>query len=134
MAQSKIIILVPMISRYLLGLIFFLSGLMGLLNLAPPPADMPEGLINFFNGINSTGYFLPFLKLTEAICGLMLLARIAPALSLVILAPVTIHIVLVHSFLTPGLQNLILPLFIVFLHITAATAYAAKYSPLFKRD
>lgn len=134
MTSSKIIMLAPVISRYLLGLIFFLSGLAGLFNLAPPPADMPEGLMSFFKGINSTGYFLPFLKLTETFCGAMLLARVAPALSLVVLAPITIHIVLVHSFLTPGLQNLALPLFIVLLHVTAVRPYWSKYLPLFERS
>jgi uncharacterized membrane protein YphA (DoxX/SURF4 family) len=124
---------IPLIARYLLGLLFFASGLAGLLNLAPPPADMPPKLAAFFAGISSTEYFIPFLKITETACGLMLLARIAPALALIILAPVAINIVLVHSFLTPGLKNLILPAIIVVLHVTAATAYWQIYRPLFKR-
>lgn len=120
-------------SRYVLGLIFFLSGLAGLLNLAPPPSDMPEGLMNFFKGVMAAVYFLPFLKLTETIFGLLLILRIAPALALVVLAPVTIHIVFVHAFLTPGIENLVLPLVMVILHISAALTYWQKYRPLFDR-
>ena len=124
---------IPIIARYLLGLLFFASGLAGLLNLAPPPTDMPPKLAAFFAGISSTGYFIPFLKITETACGLMLLARIAPALALIILAQVTINIVLVHTFLTPGLQNLILPSIIVILHLVSAMAYWPIYRPLFGR-
>lgn len=120
--------------RVLLGLVFFLSGLAGLLNLAPPPTDMPEKLMTFFQGINSTGYFIPFLKLTETVFGFLLVVRIAPALALVVLAPVTIHIFLVHFFLTPGIQNLILPIIMIVLHIFAAKNYWSKYLPLFSRS
>lgn len=124
----------PKISKYLLGTIFFVFGGAGLLNLIPSPPDLPQKLQAFMNGILAAGYFFPFLKLTETICGLFLLIGIAPALMLTILAPITIHIVLVHSFLTPGLENLILPLFMVILHITASIQYWKLYHPLFQRN
>ena len=123
----------PMASRYLLGLIFFVFGAAGLFDLFPPPPDMPEKLKLFMDGILATGYFLPFLKLTETLCGLMLLLGVAPALILVILAPITLNIVLVHTFLTPGAQNLILPMLILVLHLTTAKTYWPLYAPLFKR-
>jgi len=125
--------LAPKISRYLLGLIFFIFGGAGLLNLFPPPPDMPAALSTFMAGIMATGYFFPLLKATETICGLLLLIGIAPSLALVILAPVTLNIVLLHAFVTPGLQNLVLPLIMVVLHITAAKAYWPIYRPLFQR-
>lgn len=126
--------LAPKIARYILGLIFFVFGAAGLFNLFPPPPDMPEKLQTFMTGIMATGYFLPFLKLTETICGLLLLLGIAPALVLVILAPITIQIVLLHSILTPGLQNLIVPLVVLVCHITAAKSYWHLYCPLFNRN
>lgn len=124
----------PIISRYLLGLIFFLSGLAGLLNLAPPPADLPQPMIDFMTGMMASKYFFPFLKITETVFGLMLIVRVAPALALVVLAPVTIHIFFVHLFLTPGLNNIILPVVMIALHILAAQAYMPIYKPLFKRN
>lgn len=124
----------PKISKILLGIIFFVFGGAGLLNLFPPPPDMPQKLQTFMAGIESSGYFIPFLKLTETVCGLLLLLNIAPALILVILAPISLHILLVHSILTPGLQNLILPVFIIFMHISAATKYWKVYRPLFQRN
>jgi uncharacterized membrane protein YphA (DoxX/SURF4 family) len=92
----------PMIARILLGLIFFGSGLMGLLNLAPPPADMPVALQTFMTGMMATKYFLPFLKLTETVCGLLLISGFYVPLALVVLAPVILNIFLVHTFMAPS--------------------------------
>lgn len=126
--------LLPKIARYLLGLLFFVFGAAGLFNLLPAPPDLPEKLQTFMTGIMATGYFFPFLKATETICGLLLLLRIAPALVLIILAPITIQIILLHSFLTPGISNLVVPLIILVLHVTAAKAYWPFYRPLFNRN
>lgn len=127
----------PMISkvaRYALGLIFFVFGGAGLLQLLPPPPDMPEKLKLFMDGILATGYFFPFLKITETLCGLCLLIGVAPALALIMLAPITLNIFLLHAIVTPGLSNLVLPIVILTLHILAATAYWHIYRPLFKKN
>jgi putative oxidoreductase len=121
----------PSIARYLLGLIFFVFGGAGLLNLIPPPSGMPEKLMTFMSGLMAAEYFFPLLKGTEAICGLLLLLGIAPALALVVLAPISLNIFLVHLFLTPGLENLIIPTAIVTLHLYVATNYWQLYRPLF---
>ena len=126
--------LAPKVARYVLGLIFFIFGGMGLLNLMPPPPDMPEKLQTFMSGIMAAGYFFPLLKGTETLCGLLLLLGVAPALMLVILAPITINIFMTHLFLTPGVQNLVVPALIVVCHVLAATAYWKVYQPLFKKQ
>lgn len=126
--------LAPKIARYVLGLAFFIFGGIGLFNLFPPPPDMPAGLLAFTNAITATGYFVPVLKLTETVCGLLLLIGIAPPVMLVILAPVTIHIFLLHIFLTPGLPNLVLPAILILAHVTAAAGYWHLYRPLFNRN
>lgn len=123
----------PTVARYLLGLIFFLAGGAGLLGFGKPPPDTPPALLSFVNALLATGYFLPVLKGIETIVGILLLFGFAPALALIILAPITIQIFFVHAFLTPGLQNLVLPVIIIALHITAATAYWRIYRPLFSR-
>ena len=125
---------VPTIARLLLGLIYFVFGLNGIfpfLPMTPPP--MPETAMTYMNGIMATGYFIPVLKWTETICGLLLLTGYGAPLALVILAPITIQITLFHGLLTPGLDQIILPLIMVALHITAATAYKKIYRPLFSK-
>lgn len=122
----------PVIARILLGLLFFVFGGAGLLNLLPPPPDMPVKLQEFTTSLVNTGYFMPVLKGTETLCGLMLLTGFAPAIALVILAPITIQILLLHGFLTPGIQNLVIPILVLVLHLTAAAGYWTVYRPLFK--
>jgi putative oxidoreductase len=124
----------PTVARYLLGLIYFGAGASGLAMLGqPPPEGTPEAIVTYFNSMMATVYFIPLLKVTETTCGLLLLINRGPALALVILAPITINIFMVHTFLTPGIQNLILPIVMVALHITAATKYWPHYKLLFSK-
>ena len=118
-------------SRLLLGLIFFVFGLNGFLNFLPQP-PLPESAMGFIGGVASAPYFFPVLKGTEVISGLLLLTGFAAPLALVVLAPISIQIFLFHAFLTPGIGNSVLPIAILALHITAATAYWAIYKPLFQ--
>jgi uncharacterized membrane protein YphA (DoxX/SURF4 family) len=124
----------PMIARILLGLIMFASGLAGLFNLIPPPPNMPEKLMTFMTGLMATTYFMPFLKLTETICGLALITGFFVPLSLVILAPIVIHIFFVHMFLAPeGLVlAVVMGLLMIYLSFFAEP-YASKIKPLFTK-
>jgi putative oxidoreductase len=119
-------------ARYALGAIFFIFGLNGFLHFLPAP-PLPESAGAFLGGLASTGYFFPFLKGTEVIASLLLLTGFAAPLALVILAPITIQIFLFHFFLTPGLQNVALPLVMIALHLTSALAYWHLYQPLFEK-
>ncbi len=112
----------PLIARLLLGFVFFAAGLAGLLNLAPPPPNLPEKLQTFNAGLMASGYFMTLLKVTEVSCGLLLLSGFFVPLALVILAPVVINIVMVHLFLEPSG----LPLAIV---LGALLTYLAFFSP-----
>lgn len=122
-------------AKIILGLIYFVFGMMGLAMaiglMKMPESPMPEAAQAFMTGIMGSGYFLPVLKLTETGCGFLLLTGIAAPLALVILAPVTLHIFLFHTFLTPGLGNLVLPLIMIAAHIIAMSAYWDVYKPLF---
>ncbi|MEO5668133.1 MAG: DoxX family membrane protein [Bdellovibrionota bacterium] len=121
-------------ARILLGLIYFIFGLNGLFNFLPmTPPPMPEAAMAFFGGIMKTGYFMPVLKVTETICGALLLSGFAAPLALVILAPITLQIFLFHSMLTPGLGNIVMPLVMAVMHVVAATAYWHLYRPLFTK-
>lgn len=92
---------VTVVARILLGLVFLGAGVAGLLNLAPPPADLPERLQTFNAGLMASGYFMTLLKFTEAVCGLLLILGMFVPLALVILAPIVLNIFLVHVFIAP---------------------------------
>lgn len=121
-------------ARILLGLVFFVFGLMGLLNLVPPPPNLPEKLVAFTNGLMATGYFMPFLKLTEVICGLLLLSGFFVPLALVVLAPIVLNIFLVHTFLEPsGLPiAIVIGLLMIYLSFFAEP-YSSTIKQLFKK-
>lgn len=125
---------VTLAARILLGLLFTAAGLFGLLANPEPPPDLPEKLIAFNKGLAATGFFFQFLKLTETICGLLILTGVYARIGLVVLAPISINIFLVHAFLTPGIENIILPVVILVLHVTAASAYWSTYARLFERN
>jgi uncharacterized membrane protein YphA (DoxX/SURF4 family) len=92
----------PLFARLLMGLIFFVFGLNGFLNFIPMPAEMPEKMMTFSQGLAASGYFFPLLKGTEVICGILLLANAFVPLALVVLAPIILNIFLVHAFLAPS--------------------------------
>lgn len=124
----------PLVARILLGLVFFAGGITGLLNLVPPPADLPERLQTFNNGLMASGYFFPFLKATETICGLLLLSGFFVPLALVVLAPITVNIILVHAFLAPSGMPLALILGLLLAYLAFfAEPYAGVIKPLFRR-
>jgi len=123
-------------ARIVLGLIYFLFGGMGLgialglLHMPFPP--LPEAAEGFMKGIMGSGYFFPMLKLTETTCGFLLLTGIAAPLALVIIAPVTLNIIMFHTFLTSGINNLFLPLIMLVAQIIAMSGYWKLYQPLFR--
>jgi hypothetical protein len=61
--QTKSIVrTIPMIARILLGLLFMVTGLNGLLNFLPQPtAAMPEGAAALMGGFMKSGYMLPLI-------------------------------------------------------------------------
>lgn len=120
---------VSMVSKYIIGLIYFVFGL-SFFFVTPPPPD--ESIAPFMTGLMSTGYFFPFLKVTETVCGALVIAGFFAPLALVILAPITIQIFLFHAVMTPGITNLIIPIAMIVLHVLAARNYWSVYQPLLK--
>lgn len=118
-------------SRYLLGLIYFVFGLNGFLSFLPIPS-MPEAATSFMGALASSGYFFQFLKGTEVLMGAFLLAGFAVPFAYVVLAPITINIFLFHFFLTPGLQNSALSIFMIILSIVGTYNYKDVFSALLK--
>jgi uncharacterized membrane protein YphA (DoxX/SURF4 family) len=118
-----------LLARILLGLIYFVFGLNGFLNFLPPH-QMPEAAGAFAGALGATGYFFPLLKATEVLGGLSLLAGFFAPLALIVLAPITIQIFMFHAVLTPGLENLVLPVAMIALHLGAAHLYRILFLPL----
>ena len=120
----------PLIARILLGLIFTVFGGMFFFTKPQFPEGTPQDMITFFQGLMASHYFLYLLKSTEVICGLLLLSGAFVPLALVVLAPIIVNIVCVHTFIAPS--GFPLAAFIAILEIYLAF-FSPKYSPIVKQ-
>lgn len=119
-------------ARCVLGFVFFASGLVGLLNLLPPPSTpLPAGAAAFASALLDTRYMFPLIKATEAVAGALLLTNSFAPLALVLLAPVIVNICLFHAFLEPA--GLAVPILLAAIELYLAWTYRAVYRPLFVR-
>ncbi len=92
----------PLIARVLMGLVFFASGVFAFVSHFAVPPNLPQNLQTFVAGLAASVYFMPFLKIVEITCGLMLLTGFHVPFALVVLAPVILNIFLTHLFLAPS--------------------------------
>lgn len=122
---------VAMGARLLLGLLFTVFGLNGFLNFIPTP-PMPDNVQAFMAGMMVAPYFMPLIKGCEVICGIMLLANVQVPLALLILAPICLQIFLFHAYLTPGIENLVMPIIIIVLGLVTARSRWEQFRPLFR--
>ena len=119
---------VVIVARILLGLVFMVFGLNGLLHFMPnPPEPLPAAA--FFGALAQTGYMFALIFGPQVIGGALLMLGVAVPFALVILAPMIVNIVAFHVFLSPAL----LPMAIVVAALEALLAwhYRAAFAPLF---
>lgn len=117
-------------ARILLGLVFFVFGLDGLLHFMPQPTKPPpEGAMALGMAMMKSGYLFQLVKGTEVAVGALLLANRLVPLALVILAPVLVNIFAFHAFLAPW--GVVLPAVLIALEIHLAWVHRSVYRPLF---
>ena len=124
---------VVFVARIILGLIFTIFGLNGFFEFIPLP-EMSEGANAFLGALAASGYMFPVIKLTEIVCGVLLLVGRWVPLALTILAPVVLHIVLFHVFLEPSPDGLFLPLLSLVLGVFLARAYRGSFRGVLRGD
>ena len=89
-------------ARVALGLIFFIAGLDGFIDVLPHPSrPLPERAILFVGALLKSGYFFPRLKGTELVAGAAFLSKRLAPLAVAVIAPVIINILAFHVFLAP---------------------------------
>lgn len=115
------------IVRTLMGLLFIFGSVVYFLNLIPPPPM--EGSIKTFNeGLAASGYFFTLLKVTELVCGLLLVSGYFVPLALVVLSPIIVNIFMVHAILDRS--GLPVAVFLVLAAIFLAYYYRDAFKPL----
>ena len=107
------------IVRFILGGLFLFGGIAFFFTTPPP---LTGDLATFFAGLAASKYFFYLLKGTEIFCGACLVSGFFVPLALVVLAPISLNIFMVHAFLEPSGLPLALA-------VGMAVAYLAFFSP-----
>ena len=115
------------IARLILGLGYTIFSLNFFFHFFPLPQP-PEAMGKIEGAIFATGYWFQFVKITELVGGLLLLSGLFVPLAIVILAPVTLNIIVMHLFLDPAGMAPALVLFI--LNVYLGLAYIKYYKPM----
>jgi hypothetical protein len=117
----------PSAARLVLGLVFFVFGLNGLLQFIPPP-PAPDKAVAFLGALAATGYMFPLIKSVEVIGGALLLSNRFVPLALAIVAPNVVNIVLFHAVLAPA--GLPIALLVLGLQVFTAWSYRDAYASM----
>jgi uncharacterized membrane protein YphA (DoxX/SURF4 family) len=121
---------IPLVSRLLLGLIFFVFGLNNILHFIKLPPPTGDALT--WMGILGTHGYLTFVGVVMVIGGLLLLVGRFVPLALTLLAPVIVNILLYHALLWP--HGAVPAIIAAVLEIVLLIAYHRSFAPLFVPD
>jgi uncharacterized membrane protein YphA (DoxX/SURF4 family) len=127
---SKALKVTVVILRTLMGLLFLFASITYLFKLITPP-PIPDGPMKTFNdGLMASRYLMPTAKLIELLCGLAFVSGRFVPLASVLIAPIIINIVGIHTMLdTSGLP---VAIFLVVANGLVAYYHRDRYAPLFR--
>lgn len=127
--SHKLVGLVPIGTRVLLGLLFFVSGLNGFLNFLPQPsAPLPAGATAFAGALLNTGYMFPLIMGTQLLVGALLLVNRFVPLALALLAPFIVNSIAFHVFLEPSGRPM--AFIVLAFELYLAWTYRAAFRPM----
>src|SRR5437868_1277770 len=86
------------ITRVLMGLLFLFASITYLLKLITPP-PMTGAMQVFNDGLEASIYIMPVVKVIELLCGLAFVSGKFVRLAVVVIFPIIVNIMGVHTFL-----------------------------------
>ena len=117
-----------LVSRIVLGLVFFAAGLSGFfLSFNPPP--FPPGLAGTFQDVFFKSGWVLFVDSVELGAGILLLSNRYVPLALTLLAAVISNILVFHITIMPS--GLPVALFVTLLWTIVALPFRSTFAPLF---
>lgn len=115
------------IARYLLGLIFTVMGLNGLLHFIPMPPPSSPLVIQYLTAV-SVSHYIAVIFLLQVFAGILLFANRFVPLALTILAAILVNILLFHITMDP--KGIGLGAFATILWILIYVRHQAAFRPL----
>lgn len=118
-----------LISRLLLGFLYLVFGLDYFLHFIPYQPLHTGAAGAFIAGLKGTGYFYPIQKVIQVTGGLSLLSNRYAPFSAVVLFPISLNVLLFHTFLVPS--GWLMGVFLVLPNLLLGVGYWKYYKPMF---
>ncbi|MDB4922483.1 DoxX family membrane protein [Mucilaginibacter sp.] len=118
-----------LISRILLGFIYLVFGLDFFLHFIPYQPLHTGKAGAFIAGLKGTGYFYPMLKIVQIIGGISLIINRYVPFFAVVLFPVSLNVLLFHTFLVPS--GWLMGVTLIVPNLLLGYAYRKYYSGMF---
>src|SRR4051794_30682547 len=115
--------------RILLGFIYLVFGLDYFLHFIPYQPAHTGIAAAFKAGLQGAGYFYPMIKTIQVVCGISLLINRYAPFSAVVLFPISVNVLLFHTFLVPS--GWLMGVFLVVPNLFLGYAYRVYYRPMF---
>lgn len=119
------------IIRIILGLAWLFFGVTKFITLPAP--ILPGPAQAFLSAMTATGYFIPFVGISETVVGLLLLANFWVPLAMMIVSPILLNVILFNMFLGPTIGGMFMLLVLLGLQVYVMYFTWTHYKPLFAR-
>lgn len=113
----------------LFGLMFLNSGLNKFFNYMPIPEDLPEEMMKMSTAMAEIGWLFPLVGIVEIIGGILFIIPKYRAFGAVIIFPIMVGIVLIHSTAAPS--GLPVALLLLLINLWVVYNNRTKYAPMF---
>ncbi len=118
-----------LVSRLLLGFLYLTFGLDYFLHFIPYQPLHTGAAGAFIAGLKGTGYFYPIQKVIQITGGVSLLTNRYAPFSAVVLFPISLNVLLFHTFLVPS--GWLMGVFLVLPNLLLGVGYWKYYSRMF---
>ncbi|MEE1885919.1 DoxX family membrane protein [Pedobacter flavus] len=116
------------IASLLFGLVFINSGLNKFFNYMPMPADLPEKMVKLNAAFVEIGWLLPLVAIVEIIAGLLFIFTKTRALAAVMIFPIMVGVMLIHTLQAP--EGLLIASILFLINIWVLYENRGKYKGL----
>jgi len=114
----------------LFGLMFINGGLNKLFNYIPVPDDMPEAMVKLTEALMSISWLMPLVAVVEIVGGILFIIPKFRALGAVVIFPIMVGIMLIHTINEPSGFPMALVLLLINLWVIFENR--EKYLPMIK--